>query len=102
MARLAIAVLSPIGSLYGASVAFKAARSRPYHSSAKVVCVGNLTAGGTGKTPIAIAIARTLTERRLNTVVLTRGYGGRTRGPVAVDAEQDLANDVGDEALVLA
>jgi tetraacyldisaccharide 4'-kinase len=102
MARLAIAALSPIGSLYGATVAFKAARARPYRSSAKVVCVGNLTAGGTGKTPIAIAIARTLTERRLNTVVLTRGYGGRTRGPVAVDAEQDLANDMGDEALVLA
>lgn len=102
MARLAIAALSPIGRLYGATVAFKAARARPYHSSAKVVCVGNLTAGGTGKTPIAIAVARMLMDRRLNTVILTRGYGGRTRGPVAIDADQDLASDVGDEALVLA
>jgi tetraacyldisaccharide 4'-kinase len=102
MARLAVAVLSPIGSLYGATVAFKAARARPYRSSVKVVCVGNLTAGGTGKTPIAIAIARALSARQSNAVILTRGYGGLTRGPVIIDAQQDLASDVGDEALVLA
>jgi tetraacyldisaccharide 4'-kinase len=102
MARLAIAVLSPIGRAYGATVAFKSARARPYRSSAKVVCVGNLTAGGTGKTPIAIAVSRALSARQSNAVILTRGYGGRTRGPVIIDAQQDLASDVGDEALVLA
>jgi len=102
MARLAIAALTPIGWAYGATVAYKAARARPYRSAAKVICVGNLTAGGTGKTPVAIAIARALTTRSQRPFLLTRGYGGRLRGPVIVDPQTHLARDVGDEALLLA
>jgi tetraacyldisaccharide 4'-kinase len=102
MARLAIAVLSPIGHLYGATVAYKAAHAKPYRSSAKVICVGNLTAGGTGKTPLAIAIARIMIERGRRTFILTRGYGGRMRGPTLIDPQGDLASETGDEALVLA
>lgn len=101
-AKIAAALLSPIGWGYGATVAWKAAKAKPYRSSATVVCVGNLTAGGTGKTPIAIAIARTLIERRKNVVVLTRGYGGKMRGPAFVQSEHDSFEETGDEALLLA
>jgi len=66
------------------------------------VCVGNLTAGGGGKTPTAIAIAELLKAKGEAPVFLTRGYGGRVRGPHLVDARRDSAADVGDEALLLA
>ena len=101
-AQLASVALTPAGWVYGATVAYKAARAHPYRSTAKVICVGNLTVGGTGKTPIAIAIARRLMERQQKVVILTRGYGGRIRGPAVVHAQTDVAMDVGDEALVLA
>ncbi len=102
MAKLAIAALTPIGWVYGATVAYKAARMRPYRSKAKVICVGNLTAGGAGKTPVSIAIARALIARGCKTFILTRGYGGRMRGPALIDLQAELASETGDEALVLA
>jgi tetraacyldisaccharide 4'-kinase len=58
MAKLAVALLTPVGWAYGATVAWKASNARPFRAAAKTICVGNLTAGGSGKTPIAIAIAR--------------------------------------------
>ncbi len=66
-----------------------------------VICFGNLTAGGSGKTPIAIAIAEALKARGRNPFFLTRGYGGREHGPALVIAENDAAQ-VGDEGLLLA
>jgi tetraacyldisaccharide 4'-kinase len=101
-ARLTAGALAPLGWAYGATVALKAANATPYRSSATVICVGNLTAGGTGKTPIVIAIARALMEMQLRVRILTRGYGGRVRGPAVVHAQADAAAEVGDEALVLA
>jgi tetraacyldisaccharide 4'-kinase len=101
-ARLTRAALAPVGWAYGATVAYKAANAKPFRSPAKVICVGNLTVGGTGKTPIVIAIARTLMERQQKVRILTRGYGGRIRGPAVVHPQVDLASDTGDEALVLA
>ncbi len=101
-ARLAVAALAPLGWIYGASVRWKAASAQPYRPHARVICVGNLTAGGSGKTPIAIAIARMLIERNLRAMFLTRGYGGRMRGPAFVDLARDCAADTGDEALLLA
>jgi tetraacyldisaccharide 4'-kinase len=95
------ALLSPLGVLHGASVAFKAARARPFDSGLPVVCVGNLTAGGSGKTPIAIAIAGLLRDRGHRPWFLTRGYGGTMRGP-AVASRGHSASVMGDEALVLA
>jgi tetraacyldisaccharide 4'-kinase len=67
-----------------------------------VLCVGNLTAGGSGKTPIAMTLARMLMARRHKVVFLTRGYRGRLHGPIAVDPARHSAADVGDEALLLA
>jgi len=101
-ARLAIAALAPLSWAYGATVAYKAAHAKPYRSSAKVICVGNLSAGGTGKTPVSIAITRALIERGYSPAILTRGYGGRERGPLVVNSERDQATRIGDEALVLA
>jgi tetraacyldisaccharide 4'-kinase len=95
------ALLSPLGVLHGASVAFKAARARPFDSGLPVICIGNLTAGGSGKTPIAIAIAGMLRDRGHRPWFLTRGYGGTTRGP-AVASRGHSAAVMGDEALLLA
>jgi tetraacyldisaccharide 4'-kinase len=66
-----------------------------------VVCVGNLTVGGTGKTPVVLALARWLGERGARVHCLTRGYGGALAGPVVVDGRHD-ARAVGDEAMLLA
>jgi tetraacyldisaccharide 4'-kinase len=98
--RLVVALLAPFGWLYGASVVYRARHTVRYRPSAKVVCVGNLTVGGTGKTPIALEIARMLLERGARPVFLTRGYGGKVRGPAFVAAD-DRATLVGDEPLLL-
>ncbi len=101
-ARFALGALAPLSWLYGASVAWKRDHAHPHRPKAKVICIGNLTVGGTGKTPIAIAAARALAERGANPFILSRGYGGKARGPILVDASQDTAHDVGDEPLLLA
>ena len=102
MGRLLSALLSPIGALYGRSVRLKKAVTQPYRPEARVVCVGNLTAGGTGKTPVAIAIGRMLMARGKKIAFLSRGYGGNSFGPVEVDPSHHGAEEVGDEPLLLA
>ena len=98
---LAAALLAPLGRLYGASVAFKARTARPFDPGLPVICVGNLTAGGSGKTPIAITIAEMLRARDHKPYFLTRGYGGNKRGP-ALASRGHSAAVMGDEALLLA
>ena len=100
-ARACAAVLAPFGTVYGLSVRLRQARARPFRSKARVLCVGNVTAGGSGKTPVAIALARMLLARDRKVVFLTRGYGGRLSGPVAVDPAAHRAEHVGDEPLLL-
>lgn len=74
----------------------------PTHSAGiPVVCIGNLTAGGSGKTPLVLALARELIARGHQPVILSRGYGGRRRGPHRVSSEDD-AEAVGDEPLLMA
>lgn len=94
-------MLAPLGMVYGASVAWKMRHARPYRSRARVVCVGNLTAGGSGKTPVALAIGARLQARGRRVFFLTRGYGGSESGPAQVQASDDAAR-MGDEALLLA
>ena len=67
-----------------------------------VFCIGNLTAGGAGKTPVALSILHRLIERGRMAQALSRGYGGRMKGPLLVDIDRDDAGDVGDEPLLLA
>ena len=94
-------MLAPVGWLYGASVALKAALANPAQARASVLCVGNLTAGGSGKTPVALALGAALMARGKTIAFLTRGYGGSLAGPVMVSQNDDAAR-VGDEALLLA
>jgi tetraacyldisaccharide 4'-kinase len=94
--------LRPIGWIVGKITVSRANRHWRYRARARVICVGNLVVGGTGKTPIAIAIAELLKQRNIQPFFLTRGYGGRLRGPVEVDPKTHSAKDVGDEPLLLA
>ena len=94
-------LLAPLGALYGISVAFKARVAAPFDPGIPVICVGNLTAGGSGKTPIAIAIADMLRARGHKPYFLTRGYGGSEHGP-ALASRGHSAAVMGDEALLLA
>jgi len=99
--RFKAALLAPAGLLYGAAVKARFARTAAYRSSLPVICVGNFTVGGAGKTPLALAIARMLATMGRKPAFLTRGYGGRLAGPHVVDGGRDQADDVGDEALLL-
>ena len=75
---------------------------REQRVSVPVVCVGNLVAGGAGKTPVALAVAARLAVAGRVVHFLSRGYGGREHGPLRVDPARHTAYDVGDEALLLA
>jgi tetraacyldisaccharide 4'-kinase len=100
-AKMAAVSLLPFGWLYGATVRWKASRAKPYRARVPVVCVGNISTGGTGKTPVAVAIADAIIARGKNPFFLTRGFGGRLKGPVVV-SKGHTAADVGDEPLLLA
>jgi len=67
-----------------------------------VICIGNFTAGGAGKTPAAIAVAQIALRASERPIFLTRGYGGAIKGPHLVDPSHDKAQTVGDEPLLLA
>jgi tetraacyldisaccharide 4'-kinase len=99
---LAGRILAPLGMLYGAIVTRKLRRAPSLVSPLPVICVGNFTVGGSGKTPLVREIVRRVREAGRSPVVLTRGYGGRTVGPHAVRPEIDRGADVGDEPLLLA
>lgn len=99
---LASVILKPVARLYGAIAARRLTRTAPYRSSLPVICVGNFTAGGSGKTPFTAMLARDLIARGERPVILTRGYGGSLKGPHWVDAARDAAALTGDEPLLLA
>ena len=96
-------LLAPLGALYGALAASRMER-RGLAVEAPVVCIGNFTAGGAGKTPTAIAAARALRAMGERPFFLSRGYGARRahRTPLRVDPARHSAGDVGDEPLLLA
>ncbi|TAL00562.1 MAG: tetraacyldisaccharide 4'-kinase [Rhodospirillaceae bacterium] len=93
-------LLNPIGRLVGAITTRRVLNATPLRASVPVISVGNLTVGGTGKTPVAMSIVTRLKARGLAPAVILRGYGGTLPGPVAVDPARHTAEDVGDEALL--
>ncbi|HEY6834234.1 MAG TPA: tetraacyldisaccharide 4'-kinase [Pseudolabrys sp.] len=100
-AGLLSGLLAPLGPAYGA-IASKRMAGAGARAGVPVICVGNFTLGGAGKTPTVIALAAMLREVGERPFCLSRGYGGRVTGPKLVDAHGDSAADVGDEALLLA
>jgi tetraacyldisaccharide 4'-kinase len=94
-------LLRPAAALYGAVAASRMRRSGE-RVDIPVVCIGNFTLGGAGKTPAALAVARLLAEAGEPPFFLTRGYGGQLAGPVRVDPAVHGAKEVGDEPLLLA
>lgn len=95
-------LLDPLGRVYGLLGAMRRRLATPKTVAVPVICIGNLTVGGAGKTPTAIAVARRLREMGQQPHFLTRGYGGRVKGPLRVDLGDHDAASVGDEALLLA
>ncbi len=98
---LAPILLSPFSALYAAATARRMAGSG-WQAPVPVICCGNATAGGAGKTTVALDLGRRLSNRGIGTHFLLRGYGGRLKGPVRVDPAKHDSTDVGDEALLLA
>jgi tetraacyldisaccharide 4'-kinase len=97
----AAALLAPVAAVYGA-VAAARLRQTGERAGVTVLCVGDPTMGGSGKTPTALALARLLIEAGERPCLLSRGYGGRLGGPVKVDPRHHRSDDVGDEPLLLA
>jgi tetraacyldisaccharide 4'-kinase len=93
-------MLTPLAALYGRAAASRLKAQPTYRSSLPVICIGNFTAGGGGKTPTALAVVLLLKEMGKRPAFLTRGYGGSAKGVVRVDGQD--ATEVGDEALLLA
>jgi tetraacyldisaccharide 4'-kinase len=98
---LAASLLTPLGMLYGAVASFRLAQ-RGARAAVPVVCIGNPTIGGAGKTPLALTVARLLKASGEVPFLLSRGYGGRLAGPLRVDPARHHAAEVGDEPLLLA
>jgi tetraacyldisaccharide 4'-kinase len=95
----AATLLGPAAALYG-MIAARRLAGLGHEVPIPVICVGNFTLGGTGKTPAAMALARHLMADGERPVFLSRGYGGRLAGPVEVGGQR--AEEVGDEPLLLA
>ncbi len=94
-------LLTPLGALYGAIAARRMAR-KGFDAGIPVLCVGNYHVGGAGKTPTVLALVGLLRDASEAPIVLSRGYGGKLRGPVRVDPGRHAADDVGDEPLMMA
>ena len=101
-AAMARMMLKPVSWIWAGVTANRIARTVPADPGVPVVSIGNLTVGGSGKTPIAREVLRLLRASGIEAHALSRGYGGSLEGPVRVDLDAHTAADVGDEPLMLA
>lgn len=102
LGTLAGTLLTPLSGLYAWAGSRRIATTEPVNVPPFVICIGNLTVGGTGKTPIAIAALELLRGQNIRAHAVTRGYGGSLRGPVRVDPSRHNAAETGDEPRLLA
>ena len=93
-------ILMPLGWLYGKITQLRLQLKKSPRANIPVICVGNITAGGTGKTPVSISIAKMLETAMYHPFFVTRGYGGKLQN-VMVNNKKHSAHDVGDESLLL-
>ncbi len=95
-------LLKPVSWIWAGVTANRIARTTPVDPGVPVISIGNLTVGGSGKTPVAREVLRLLRASGVDAQALSRGYGGKLQGPVRVDLNTHTAADVGDEPLMLA
>lgn len=102
--RYIATALSSLSALYAIGHLAHQKMARVHKADIPVICIGNLTAGGSGKTPAALAVMALVKESGLakNPCFLSRGYGGTADGPIQVDSLLHTAKEVGDEPLLLA
>lgn len=100
-ANLKKQLLCPLATLYAFGARIRQRMTPPERVSVPVICIGNFTAGGAGKTPVSIALYEVLKELGETPHFLSRGYGGHEKGPIRVDSTTHTAADVGDEPLLL-
>lgn len=94
-------LLVPAGLIYGMATALRLKYKKGYKSSIPVICIGNITAGGVGKTPVSMALAEILKAKGKNPFFISRGYGGSLSG-VLINPQKHTPQEVGDEPLMLA
>ncbi len=94
--------LLPAAALFDAAGRLRRRLAKPVQAGMPVICIGNLVAGGAGKTPLTLALAEDLTRRGLAVRILSRGYGGSLAGPIQVDPTRHSYRETGDEPLLLA
>src|SRR6202035_5300153 len=99
---LAAGLLAPVGAVWDIAARLRRAVARAHRAPVPVLCVGHLVAGGSGKTPIVLALAELFRERGIPVCVVSRGYGGGLDGPVRADPGVHDAAAIGDEALLIA
>ena len=95
-------LLQPLGALYAAATAKRLAKGAREKIGVPVICIGNINAGGTGKTPTTIMLIQLLQGRGVAVHVVSRGYGGSLKGPILVDERNHKTAETGDEPLLMA
>ena len=99
---IASTALLPLATIWASATHLRDRLAKQVSADLPVICIGNLTAGGTGKTPLVSLLYDQIIEAGKSPVIMSRGYGGSQKGPLWVDGMLHTAADCGDEPLMLA